>query len=191
MKFRNSILLFALVSCSPSNNLQNGIALPHKDFVANFDGFASACFEPILETDKVICEEAATYAHFTLTFTQSIQIDSQIFKVQYKKRLLEKAEMTCFPSEIKPDSVRLFQSKDQKAVISDEDIENHDATIIQKATTKLKQKNDEIGEKCYHFTLVNGESPMTQYKVRMDETGVQNPKFIGFFSAGSPIYLTR
>lgn len=195
-QFFKLIPFFVLVSCGVPNGVGGEMALSHKDFEANFNGFASACFAPVAQTDKVFCSKIATFAHYTLTFTQKLDIDGNTFKVQFKKRLYEKAGSSCISGEIKPDSIRVFKSQNKKATISDEDIETHDQSIFAIIAKDLEGQNQKSDENCYHLTLMDGGSPLMQYKIRLESTvpvkdlnAKPNVEYIGFFSAGSPIYF--
>lgn len=185
----NFPLFLILASCGAPNEVGGTIALSHKDFESNFDGFASACFDPLPQTDRINCSKTATFAHYTLTLIQPLTIGEANYKVLFKKKLYETNGSTCIGKEIKPDSIRIFNRINQKAVISDEDIEIHDEKIMAKVSQELFAHNNSIGEACYRLTLINGESPLMRYKVKLEGISKQETSYLGFFSSGSPIYF--
>lgn len=173
--------------------LNTPMQIGHKELLSNFDNFASACFSPQFVENKIKCAKIATFAHYTLTFTEFRQ--SENLKIQYKARFDEKNVLSCIDySSMKPDGVKIYQSKDNKTNISDDDIQIQNTPQAATITNEIIIRESKKGQTCAKYFLTQTGNPQMNYKFNFVENvgGKDIPTAAGtnefaFFSAGSDL----
>lgn len=183
------------ISACGQGALNTPMQIGHKELLSNFDNFASACFSPAFVDGKIKCAKIATFAHYTLTFTEFRKTENQNLKIQYKARFGENNGLSCIDySSMKPDGVKIYQSKDNKTAISDEDtqIENTPQAIA--ITNEIITRESKKGQTCAKYFLTQTGNSQMNYKFNYVEVagGKDIPAAAGtnefaFFSAGSDL----
>ncbi len=184
--------LLSLSACG-QGALNTPFQVSHKELLANFDNFASACFSPAFMKSKIKCAKIATFAHYTLTFTEFRQ--SENLKIQYKARFDEKNGLSCIDySSMNPDGVKIYQSKDNKTAISDNDIQIQNTPQAAAITNEIIFRESKKSQTCAKYYLTQTGNPQMNYKFNFVENidGKDIPTAAGtnefaFFSAGSDL----
>jgi hypothetical protein len=181
--------LISIAACGPMDT-GTGLKMAHKDLEQSFGNNASACFAPQINGDKISCARIATFAHYTLSFVESAKLGENKVKLLYKIRFGEKNAQSCIDNaSIKEDGIRLYNSQDNFARISDEDtqINTPEANAFKLGLIAAKKQ---IGETCADYVLNATNAPLMAYKITITPSNSPNPpEEMAFFSNGTKLEL--
>lgn len=202
-KFQTKVFIiltsfFIINSCGPINNGNNApIAMAHKDLENSFGNNAIACFNPKIIDEKIYCKKIANFAHYTLTFVEPLKIENKNAKLQYKLRFNEKNQLSCIDNKsIKKDSIRIFDTNDKMAKISDLDVQIQNNENVRNLIDMVYNRHNILDEVCakYYLYTTNDAKMMYQIKFNIVQNGKEiinendDNKF-AIFSNGTKLYF--
>lgn len=186
------LIMGLMASCGPAQNVE--MQLGHDDFVKNYGNNAIACHMPLIKNDVIFCKYTTRFAHHTLTFTEIKREGAQNYKLQYKLRFDAKNNLSCVNyASINDEKIKIFQSKNNYAEVTDDDILLN-GVAREKFAQDLLNKYSKMPETCGKYILFTSTEPKMMYKIRyvqvvdnIETYDKNQPNIVSIFSSGTKL----